>query len=76
MKQVAVNVICNVKKSKYYTSFNGLNNILDVIDVNKINAVVNLGAHKSKKLLNQTTFEETINKDIVQLLNIINEYIN
>lgn len=76
LKQVAVNVICNVKKSKYYTSFNGLNNILDVIDVNKINAVVNLGAHKSKKLLNQTTFEETINKDIVQLLNIINEYIN
>lgn len=74
LKTVGANVI--VKKSLCYKSFNGLINILNAIDISKINAVVNLGAHKSKKLLNQTTFEETINKDIVQLLNIINEYIN
>ena len=76
LKTVGANVICNVKKSLCYKSFNGLINILNAIDISKINAVVNLGAHKSKKLLNQITFEETINKDIVQLLNIINEYIN
>lgn len=74
LKQNAVDKI--VKKSKYYRSYNGLNNTLDIIDINKINAVVNLGAHKSKKYINQTTFEETINKDIVQLLNITNEFIN
>lgn len=76
LKSFGANQICNIKKSKYYSSFNGLINILDGINVKLINALVNLGAHKSKKAINETTFKETINKDIVQLLNIINEYVN
>lgn len=75
LKSVAVNYICKNNKSTIFKSYHTLTNTLSIIDINKINALINLGAHKSKQIINETTFKEILNKDIVNILVIVSEYI-
>lgn len=75
LKKDGVKIIID-KQNNNFPSFNNEINFLNSIDVEHINGLLNLGAHKSGQSINKDTLKEALQKNIAHLLALISILLN